>query len=71
MTRRLESRIDHLENRLETITIINYRENEETLEQRKLRFRKEEGRELPENGNVIFICYRRIGIKNKAIPETR
>lgn len=66
MTRNFKTRIERLENRLDTITIIYYRECEETFEQRKLRFRKEEGRELPDN--AIIICYRRLDIKKTDTP---
>lgn len=68
MNRNLEARIKQLEKRIKPITVIYFREPGETFEQRKQRYREEKGRELPEN--TIVICYRRIDIKKKVIPET-
>ncbi len=66
MSKTLESRLGRLEARFgqRAITVIYYFNNEETFEQRKQRFKEENGYKLPDH--AIVICYRRIDVSHRA-----
>ncbi len=64
MSDNLESRLGRLEDRFvqRAPTVIYYFNDEETLEQRKQRFKEENGYKLP--GRAIVICYNRIVVSH-------
>lgn len=66
MSKNLESRIGRLENRFgqRAPTVIYFFNDEETLEQRKQRFKEENGYKLP--GHAIVICYSGIDVSHRA-----